>query len=99
MRKAHGGKALALMVLAFALASMTLPASAQQRQPVVQDQASEIIQLQNRIQRQQFEQQQQIYKQLDRQQNAQPQPPPRVPAFQQNCQIQLSGNSYIRTCR
>ncbi|MGS1094128.1 hypothetical protein ACVCNR_05995 [Aquamicrobium terrae] len=96
MLKAHSGKALAMMALAVALAG---PAAAQQRPPVVQDQASEIIQLQNRIQRQQFEQQQQIYKQLDRQQNAQPQPPPRVPAFQQNCQIQLSGNSYIRTCR
>jgi len=96
MVKARGGKALAAIALA---ASLAFPAAAQQRPPVVQDNASEIIQLQNRIQRQQFEQQQQINRQQDRQQITQPSPRPEVPTFRPNCQLQLSGNTYVRNCR
>lgn len=96
MLKTHGRKSLAAIALA---ASLAFPAAAQQ-QPPVRDNASEIIQLQNRIQRQQFDQQQQIYRQLDRQQVTQPPTPrPQVPAFRQDCQITLSGNTYVRNCR
>lgn len=93
------GKPCAAAVFAAALLTVSVPTSAQQRPPVVQDQ-SEIIQLQNRIQRQQFEQQQQLNRQIDRQQVTQPPAPrPQVPTFRQNCQITLSGNTYVRNCR
>ena len=94
---AHGGRALAAMAL---LACLAVPAAAQQQLPVARDNATEIIQLQNRIQRQQFEQQQQLNRQIDRQQVTQPPAPrPQVPTFRQNCQITLSGNTYVRNCR
>lgn len=94
---AHGGRALAAMTL---LACLGVPAAAQQQLPVARDNATEIIQLQNRIQRQQFEQQQRLDRQIDRQQVTQPpEPRPQVPTFRQNCQITLSGNTYVRNCR
>ncbi len=93
------GKSHAAAVFAAALLTVSVPASAQQRPPVVQDQ-SEIIQLQNRIQRQQFEQQQQFNRQIDRQQVTQPPVQrPQVPTFQQNCQTQVTGSGYVRNCR
>lgn len=89
----------AAALLATALMAMRVPASAQQRPPAVQDQ-SEIIQLQNRMQRQQFEQQQQLNRQIDRQQVTQPPVQrPQVPTFQQNCQTQVTGSGYVRNCR
>ncbi|MCK9550597.1 hypothetical protein [Aquamicrobium sp.] len=79
--------------------TVSVPASAQQRPPVVQN-PSEIIQLQNRMQRQQFEQQQQFNRQIDRQQVTQPLVQrPQVPTFQQNCQTQVTGSGYVRNCR
>lgn len=93
-------KPYAAAVFAAALLAMSGPASAhQQRPPVMQDQ-SEIIQLQNRMQRQQFEQQQQLNRQIDRQQATQPPVQrPQVPTFQQNCQTQVTGSGYVRNCR
>lgn len=89
----------AVALLTAALLTVSVPAPAQQRPPVVQDQ-SEIIQLQNRIQRQQFEQQQQLNRQIDRQQVTQPPVQrPQVPTFQQNCQTQVTGSGYVRNCR
>ncbi len=95
--KVPGGRPLAAIAL---LACLAFPAAAQQQLPVARDNATEIIQLQNRIQRQQFEQQQQLNRQIDRQQVTQPPAPrPQVPTFRQNCQITLSGNTYVRNCR
>ncbi len=95
----HLGKSCLAAVFAVALLAMSGPASAQQRPPVVQN-PSEIIQLQNRIQRQQFEQQQQFNRQIDRQQVTQPPAQrPQVPAFQQNCQTQVTSSGYVRNCR
>ncbi len=93
----------AAALLAAALLAMSAPASAQQRlpdaRPDTQNQL-EIIQLQNRIQRQQFEQQQQLDRQIDRQQATQPLAPrPQAPVFQQNCQTQLTTSGYVRNCR
>jgi len=89
----------AAAVFAAALLTVSVPASAQQRPPVVQN-PSEIIQLQNRMQRQQFEQQQQFNRQIDRQQVTQPLVQrPQVPTFQQNCQTQVTGSGYVRNCR
>lgn len=89
----------AAAVFAAALLTVSVPASAQQRPPVVQN-PSEIIQLQNRMQRQQFEQQQQLDRQIDRQQATQPLAPrPQAPVFQQNCQTQLTTSGYVRNCR
>lgn len=93
------GKPCAAALLAATLLAVGGPASAQQRAPVVQN-PSEIIQLQNRIQRQQFEQQQQLNRQIDRQQATQPPVQrPQVPTFQQNCQTQVTGSGYVRNCR
>jgi len=93
------GKSYAAAIFAAGLLAMSVPASAQQRQPVVQN-PSEIIQLQNRIQRQQFEQQQQLNRQIDRQQITQPPAQrPQVPTFQQNCQTQVTSSGYVRNCR
>lgn len=92
------GKPCAAALLAAALLAIG-PASAQQRPPVVQN-PSEIIQLQNRMQRQQFEQQQQLNRQIDRQQVTQPPVQrPQVPTFQQNCQTQMTSSGYVRNCR
>lgn len=92
-----GGRALATITL---LAYVAFPVAAQQQLPVTRDNQSEIIQLQNRIQRQHFEQQQQLNRQIDRQQVTQPPVQrPQVPTFQQNCQTQVTGSGYVRNCR
>ena len=54
--------------------------------------------LRNQIQRQQFQQQQQLDRTLDR--RATPRPPVlEVPRMKPGCQTQVYGNNYMRNCR
>ncbi|KQZ97823.1 hypothetical protein ASD64_16620 [Mesorhizobium sp. Root157] len=65
-----------------------------------QDRTTEMMILQNRLQRQQFQQQQQQFRQQDRQQVVPPQVQrPEVPALGLNCRIEVFGNSYVKKCR
>lgn len=65
-----------------------------------QDRATDIIILQNRLQRQQFQQQQQQFRQQDRQQVVPPQVQrPQVPTLDSDCRIEVFGNSYVKKCR
>lgn len=73
---------------------------ADQTRIIQQGGAADLQALQNRLQRQQFQQQQQIFREQDRQ--AQPQQPPRVQVprvGQNNCQTSGFGNSAVSGCR
>jgi len=68
--------------------------------PGVLLQQNELQMMQNRLQRQQYQQNQQIIREIDRQ--APPQAPPRqpVPVIKPGCQGQVFGNTYTGTnCR
>ncbi len=67
---------------------------------VALDNATELMMLQNRMQRQQFNQQQQQFRIEDRQQ---PVPPevrrPQVRSLGTDCRTEVFGNSYVKRCR
>lgn len=54
---------------------------------------------QNRLQRQQYQQLQQIHREQDRLIIQQPQPRPEVPRVKPGCQVQIYGNRTVTTCR
>jgi hypothetical protein len=65
-----------------------------------QDRATDLMILQNRLQRQQFQQQQQQFRQQDRQQVVPLQVQrPEVPALGLNCRVEVFGNTYVKNCR
>lgn len=79
----------------------SLPAGAQSLQPVRPGVNSigqaDLQALRNQIQRQQFQQQQQIYREIDRQVVTPPQPV--APALRQPCQSSANGGSVVGGCR
>lgn len=86
------------------LAAVTLPgmeqsASAQAVNPSTNAliQQNQLQQLRDSLQRQQFQQQQQINREQDR--RIMPQPRPEVPVVRQACPIQIVGNQIVRVCR
>jgi hypothetical protein len=65
-----------------------------------QDRATELMVLQNQLQRQQFQQQQQQFRQQDRQQVVPLQVQrPSVPTIGSNCRTEVFGNTYVKKCR
>lgn len=65
-----------------------------------QDRATELMVLQNQLQRQQFQQQQQQFRQQDRQQVVPLQlQRPSVPSIGSNCRTEVFGNTYVKKCR
>ncbi|RAZ92290.1 hypothetical protein DPM33_06505 [Mesorhizobium hawassense] len=58
---------------------------------------NQLQQLRNSLQRQQYQQQQQLYRELDRQ--ASPKPQPNVPVYDQTCRMEAVGNTISRVCR
>ncbi|KQZ33270.1 hypothetical protein ASD50_00250 [Mesorhizobium sp. Root552] len=65
-----------------------------------QDRATELMVLQNQLQRQQFQQQQQQFRQQDRQQVVPLQlQRPNVPTIGSNCRTEVFGNTYVKKCR
>ena len=66
--------------------------------PVIIDRGAELRAMENRLQRQQFQQEQQFNRQLDRRQLV-PLQRPDVPSVQQNCNVQVFGNTYLKSCR
>jgi hypothetical protein len=83
-----------------------LTATAQTTSPInpsisaAQDRATELMVLQNQLQRQQFQQQQQQFRQQDRQQDIPLQlQRPNVPTIGSNCRTEVFGNTYVKKCR
>lgn len=60
-------------------------------------QQNELQTLRNQLQRQQFQQEQQLYREQDRQ--IAPTPQPQVPVFGQTCRLEAVGNTISRVCR
>ncbi len=60
-------------------------------------QQNELQQFENRLQRQQYQQQQQIYRELDR--PAAPRSQPNVPIYDKTCRMEAVGNTISRVCR
>lgn len=68
--------------------------------PGVLLQQNELQMMQNRLQRQQFQQNQQIIREIDRQAVQPRAPREQVPVIRPGCQIQIYGNGYSgRGCR
>ncbi|MEQ1939827.1 hypothetical protein ABMA46_16390 [Mesorhizobium sp. CN5-321] len=61
--------------------------------------AGQLRALENRIQRQQYQQQQQQYRDQDRSAVPLNRQTPQVPVMKPNCQIRIYGNRTIRDCR
>ncbi|MCG7505014.1 hypothetical protein [Mesorhizobium retamae] len=92
----------ATVVLGFAMATaVTLPTNAQSLQPVRPGVNSigqaDLQALRNQLQRQQFQQQQQIYREIDRQNITPPQTV--APAVRQPCQSSANGGNAVGGCR
>ncbi len=90
----------ALVMSALLTASALSSASAQVVIPTNRNgliQQGQLQQLQNRLERQQYQQQQQIYRELDRQ--TAPKPRPDVPVLGKTCQLETTGNTISRVCR
>lgn len=64
-----------------------------------QIQPLELRNLESRFQRQQYEQQQQFFRELDRESAARPTRRPVVPRVIPNCQDQVFGSRFLPSCR
>ena len=64
-----------------------------------QGNAGQLKALENRIQRQQYQQRQQQYRAEDRSAVPLNRPAPQVPVMKPSCQIRIYGNRTIRDCR
>lgn len=92
--------AVASMLCAIApAAAIDIADPAQRNALILQGRANEILNLENRQRRLQYQQQQQFYSQQDR--AVQPLPPRalKVPRFRSNCQTQVFGADFLKTCR
>lgn len=90
-----------IITICLGITAIMMPAAATLAQ-VQQPRANSIGQadlqaLRNQIQRQQFQQQQQIYREIDRQAVTPPQPV--APAVRQPCQSSANGGSAVGGCR
>lgn len=95
-------KNFAIIILGLALAIIFgLPTNAQSLQPVRPGVNSigqaDLQALRNQLQRQQFQQQQQIYREIDRQNITPPQTV--APAVRQPCQSSANGGNAVGGCR
>jgi hypothetical protein len=90
------GLALSLMVAGASSAQVTLPSAGG---AVLHDDASDLRALENRIHRQQYQRQQQQFREEDRLSiPLQPQRPA-VPIIRPGCQTQVYGNRVVNNCR
>lgn len=87
------GFALSLM-LAGAASAQAVPPSA-----ALQNDAGDLRALENRIQRQQYQQQQQQFREQDRMAIPLNPQPPVVPVIRPGCQTQVYGNRVVSNCR
>lgn len=105
---ARTGKLTIVLYASLGLLSV-VPAFSQAAEPLAsinpglsaaQDRATELMVLQNQLQRQQFQQQQQQFRQQDRQQVLPLQVQrPSVPTIGSNCRTEVFGNTYVKKCR
>jgi hypothetical protein len=82
------------LTLAGAASAQAVPPSA-----ALRNDAGDLRALQNRIQRQQFQQQQQQFREQDRQSIPLNPQPPVVPVIRPGCQTQVYGNRVLSNCR
>jgi hypothetical protein len=90
---------MSALLVAPTLPGVAQPVAAQSVNPSANRllQQNQQLQLRNSLQRQQYQQQQQIYRELDR--RVVPQPRPEVPVVRQSCPIQIVNNQIVRVCR
>jgi hypothetical protein len=100
-RKALAGVSIACAALAAAI----MPAAAVDIGPagggpvlIIPNAGADIRAMENRIRRQQFQQQQQFNREVERL-AAPRQAPPEVPRMKPNCQATVYGNAYTNSCR
>ncbi|AZO61176.1 hypothetical protein EOA75_14285 [Mesorhizobium sp. M1A.F.Ca.IN.022.07.1.1] len=99
----HPRLSAALIAAALSTAALLGAASYASAQVVIPTDRNALIQhnelqaLRNQLQRRQFQQQQQLYREQDRQ--IVPKARPEVPIVKQNCQSQVIGTTISRVCR
>lgn len=90
------GFALSLMLTGTASAQIVLPSGGG---VTLRNDAGDLRALENRIQRQQYQQQQQQFREDDRLSIPLRQQQPEVPVIRPGCQVQVYGNRTVRSCR